>query len=132
MILLLLAAWASAAPVHFEVRNLRSNLGSIEISLFAEPAAWDRQVASQILSIRPLAGTTAALDADLPPGEYAFFLYHDVNDDGQLQRSIFGMPQEPYALSNGVVLRLSKPRWEEMKFVVGEDGAAQTVDLIYP
>lgn len=132
MILLLLAAWASAAPVQIQVQNLRSDVGSIEISLFADPAAWDRQVASQILRIRPLAGPTASLEADLPPGEYAFFLYHDVNDNGQLERSFLGMPKEPYALSNGVVLRLSKPRWDELKFVVGEDGAVQTVDLSYP
>lgn len=134
--ILILLAFSSApvfaVPVQFNVENVRSTTGSIQISLFTQPADWDREVASQILEIRPLTGATATLTVDLPEGEYAFFLYDDVNDNGQLERSIFRMPQEPYAFSNNVVPRLSKPSWDDMKFVVGADGATQTVQLIDP
>lgn len=33
---------------------------------------------------------------DLPEGEYAIALHHDLNSDGEFQKSFMGMPEEPY------------------------------------
>ena len=53
---------------------------------------------------------------DLPQGEYAFMLYHDKNADGELNRNFLGIPKEPFAFSNNVKPKFSKPVFEECKF----------------
>lgn len=53
---------------------------------------------------------------DLPKGEYAFMLYHDKNADGELNRNFLGIPKEPFAFSNNVKPKFSKPVFEECKF----------------
>lgn len=130
--LLLVSAQTFAAPVEFRVQKLATPAGRIEISLFAQPADWARETAAQLIVISPLKSRTATITVDLPPGEYAFFLYQDVNNNGQLERSFVGLPKEPYAFSNNVEIHLSKPSWDAMKFTVTKDGAKQIVDLVQP
>ena len=53
---------------------------------------------------------------DLLKGEYAFLLYHDNNADVEMNRILLGIPKEPFAFSNNVEPKLSKPTFEECKF----------------
>lgn len=43
-------------------------------------------------------------------------LYHDKNADGELNRNFLGIPKEPFAFSNNVKPKFSKPVFEECKF----------------
>ena len=57
----------------------------------------------------------ASLDS-LTPGDYAIAAYLDENGDGKLNRGkLLGLPKEPVAFSNGVKIKLSKPRYEDAK-----------------
>ncbi len=62
---------------------------------------------------------------DLPIGEYAFILYHDKNSDGKMNRKFIGIPKEPYAFSNNIRSKLSKPTFEECKFLLENNLAMQ-------
>jgi len=53
---------------------------------------------------------------DLPYGEYALALYHDLNGNERFDTNILGIPVEPYAFSNNVRAKWSKPRYEEARF----------------
>jgi uncharacterized protein (DUF2141 family) len=37
---------------------------------------------------------------NLPPGNYAITVYHDLNGNGELDRKFYGPPKEPAAFSN--------------------------------
>lgn len=118
-----------AAPFKVQVQGVKSSTGAIIINLFSSPESWDRQVSDTDLMIAPVTiGTTSAV-FDLPPGEYAFFIYHDRNGDGKLQQNFVGYPNEPFAFSNNVVLRFSKPRYSDMKFTIPPEGATQIIQL---
>ena len=67
---------------------------------------------------------------DLPKGEYAFILYHDINGDGKMNRKLIGIPKEPFGFSNNVRPKLSKPTFEECKFVL-EDNLVLQIKLGY-
>lgn len=58
---------------------------------------------------------------DLPKGEYAFILYHDKNSDGKMNRKFIGIPKEPYGFSNNIRPKLSKPTFEECKFLLDDN-----------
>ena len=70
----------------------------------------------------------ASLDS-LAPGEYAIAAYLDENGDGKLNRGkLLGIPKEPLAFSNGVKIKLSKPRYEDAKVRV-EPGSVVMITL---
>jgi uncharacterized protein (DUF2141 family) len=130
--LFVFSAQAFASPAQIRVQGLRQDEGSIVINLFASADSWASEVPDKIVQISPLQGNSAAVTVDLPPGTYAFFLYHDEDGNGELKRGSFGLPGEPYAFSNNVRIGLSKPSFQKMKFVVPAGGAVEEVRLILP
>ena len=130
--LLVFSASSLANPVQVRIHGLQQDTGSIIINLFASAASWDSEVPDKIVQVAPLKGTDAIVAMDLPPGTYAFFLYHDVDGNGELKRGLFGMPGEPYAFSNNVHIGFSKPSFQKMQFAVGPQGALQEIQLVNP
>ncbi|MCF6153583.1 MAG: DUF2141 domain-containing protein [Candidatus Kuenenia stuttgartiensis] len=65
-------------------------------------------------------------------GEYSLSAYHDLNNSGKLERSgILGIPQEPIGFSRLDVQKVRRhPKWDEVKFHVGDDNASVTVHLV--
>jgi len=123
---------ALANPVQIRVHGLTNDQGAIRINLFASADAWEKEAPNKVVQITPLSGTSATTTVELPPGRYMFFLFHDVDGDGQLKRGTFGLPAEPYAFSNNVQIGFSKPSFDDTSFVVGANGAVQDIQLNNP
>ena len=90
---------ASASELTVTVEGIAKQQGSIMLGLFDEATYnGDGAVNGANLTVE---GTSVSVTFEgLEPGEYAVRLYHDVNDDGEMNSNPFGMPTEPYALSN--------------------------------
>lgn len=50
---------------------------------------------------------------DLPKGEYALIIYHDENDNKEMDKSLLGMPKEGYGFSKNFKPGLSRPDFED-------------------
>lgn len=53
---------------------------------------------------------------ELPEGEYAFSIFHDVNDNGRLDTGWLGIPTEPWGFSNNARGRFGPPAFEAARF----------------
>jgi uncharacterized protein (DUF2141 family) len=66
----------------------------------------------------------------LAAGSYAVVVFHDENDNGEIDHNAIGFPREPLGFSNGFVLGLvsGKPTFEKLRFdyVPG----AQGIDVV--
>ncbi|HZB93654.1 MAG TPA: DUF2141 domain-containing protein [Stellaceae bacterium] len=131
LLLSLIARGACAAPVRIEIHGVVKSAGAIHIALFNSQASWDSEDDDISLQVRAVPGTTVA-QVDLPPGEYAFFLWDDVIGDGKLAKTWVGFPDEPYAFSNNVRLEFSKPSFSDLRFAVSKQGATQVIQLVQP
>ena len=58
---------------------------------------------------------------DLPLGEYAIKLFHDENENGELDTNFLGIPKEDYAFSNNAKGSFGPPKYEKAKFDVTGD-----------
>ena len=56
--------------------------------------------------------------ADLPDGEYAIKLFHDVNGNGEMDSNLFGIPSEPFAFSNNAIGKMGPAKWKDAKFTI--------------
>ena len=84
-----------------EIHGLQSDLGSVAVALFDSAESFERRtdaIASQTLA--PRDGYATWNVADLPAGTYAVAVYHDLDDNGELDRTTLGPPAEPYGFSN--------------------------------
>ncbi len=61
-------------------------------------------------------------------GEYAVSIYHDENDNGELDANFLGIPTEPYAFSNNAKGRFGPPSFEECKFEI-QDSTKIVIEL---
>lgn len=122
-----------AEPVTIRVQNVRAAQGKINISLFAKAESWDKETPDMVLMIDPALAVESSLLVDLPPGKYGFFLYQDLDNNGKLKQTFLGFPAEPYAFSNNVKIKASKPSFASMAFDVAAGVPTEhTVQLNYP
>ncbi|MEP2937223.1 MAG: DUF2141 domain-containing protein [Gilvibacter sp.] len=57
---------------------------------------------------------------NVTPGEYAITLFHDKNDDNQMNFDVNGMPLESYGVSNNV-MSMGPPQWSDAVFTVANE-----------
>lgn len=57
---------------------------------------------------------------DLPSGEYAFSIFHDINDNGELDTNLLGIPKEPWGFSNNARGTFGPPDFEAASFRVND------------
>lgn len=80
------------------------------------PGRWETRA--------PIVGGQAQLTfPDLPPGEYAVVVFHDENDNGQIDHSLLGLPVEALGFSNGFELGLFSglPSFDKLRFTHGTE-----------
>ncbi len=53
----------------------------------------------------------------LPNEPLIFSVFPDVNDNGNMDRNLFGIPKEPYGFSNDARGRFGPPKFEDALFV---------------
>ncbi|GHU62075.1 hypothetical protein FACS1894123_02420 [Bacteroidia bacterium] len=60
--------------------------------------------------------TSLEFTIELPEGEYAISVFHDVNENGKLDTGVFGIPTESYGFSNNRKGFMGPPSFEKAKF----------------
>ena len=128
----LLPGLAAAGNLRVIVTNVESDQGSVIAWVYAGAERWLGEDIFRVASV-PVAGNrtddSVTLEIDLPAGEYALSVFHDLDGDGKLKRSFIGIPKEPAGLSNNVVPRFGPPKYKDAKFTVGSEPAEQRIAL---
>ncbi len=128
-----LGSAALAADLTVTVDNIEVNRGTVHIIVF-NAANWLDGNSDNFAGERSVDITQRRDDGplvtrlELEPGEYAAFVYHDLNSNDKLDKTFIGLPKEPFAFSRPFNER-RLPKFEECMFVVGEKVAAITVGL---
>lgn len=65
----------------------------------------------------------------LPYGKYAIAVYHDENENGELDTNILGIPKEAYGFSNGAKGRFGPASWKDAAFEVNESSQKEIIRL---
>ncbi|HAV53612.1 MAG TPA: hypothetical protein DCX41_01580, partial [Aequorivita sp.] len=91
--------------------------GSLRIGLFDKGDRFlERDQAFRSVNIPVKSSSETFTFKNLPKGNYAISLYHDVNDNDTCDRNMFGIPKEPYAFSNNFKPLFSAPDFEDCRF----------------
>ena len=66
---------------------------------------------------------------DIPYGEYAISVYHDENDNKNLDTGLFGIPKEALGTSNNVKIRFGPPKYQDASFILDQSDLNLTIRL---
>jgi uncharacterized protein (DUF2141 family) len=98
-----------------QVKNIDSASGVLRVAIYNGEQNF-------LKAGTELTGATKLVDAkkdlqiaipDLPFGKYAIAIYHDVNNNGKLDKNYLGIPTEPYAFSNNPKVKWRSPTFAE-------------------
>ncbi len=122
---------SAASSIVLVVEGLRGG-GSVRAGAYGDAASWLGEsgiVASCAPRVR---GGRAECVLRLPgPGSYAVALFHDVDDDGVLDRGAFGIPTEGYGFSRNVGGGLSAPSFRDAALGIAAQPVRTVVRIRY-
>ncbi len=120
----------SAETLTIVVEDIRDAGGIVQIQVLAGQAQFEGGGAAAQFLEPAVADSLTVTAADLPPGEYAVRIMHDVNGNDELDVNFVGMPVEPYAFSNNAAGRFGPASWEDARFVL-EGDVTQVIRLVH-
>jgi uncharacterized protein (DUF2141 family) len=125
---------AGAAPgeARVEVATLRNSKGHVLCTLFDSEDAYRQLRPAMRLVVEPMQPVTECVFHNVPPGAYMISAVHDENDDGKLDKGLFGMPKEGYGVSNNHTYTLKGPEFAESVVQLGEGLTSISIRLRYP
>lgn len=82
---------------------------------------------NQIVSVN---SNSTTIYFEVPYGEYAIAVSHDVNGNKKLDTNFFGIPKEPFGFSNNFKPKMSKPDFNDCKFTFSNKNSAISINLI--
>lgn len=117
---------AHATDVQVRVLNTASNRGTVRAAIcprqeFLKPKC---PYFGDAPAIR---GVTTVRIRGVPPGVYAVQVFHDGNNNGEVDRNLLGMPTEGVGFSRDAPIMFGPPSFEDAK--VSISGTLVTLDI---
>ena len=115
LIVLLLASFqlaAEQARLDIVVSNIEDAVGTMLVTIYDKPDHWLKQ--PYFRSIKQDISSTddvTIVVADMPAGSYAISVFHDLNDNLELDTNFIGIPKEPYSFS-GTMGKFGPPKFD--------------------
>jgi uncharacterized protein (DUF2141 family) len=125
-------AAATPGEVRVEVATLHSSKGHVLCTLFDSEDAYKQLRPVMRLVVAPIQPVTTCVFHGVPPGAYMISAVHDENDDGKLDKGLFGMPKEGYGVSNNHTYVLKGPDFTESVVQLGDGLNSISIRLRYP
>ena len=119
---LLLCGYLNAQTYTLEVNmsGFKNNKGKVKVGLYTSEATF---LKATFLSLDAsiLNEEAKVVFENLEKGEYAVSIYHDENNNNEMDKNLFGIPKEAYASSNNAKGSFGPPKYKDAKFIIKED-----------
>ncbi len=133
MILLLLSfglLFSQNQKLTIVIKNIKTTTyKNIYVSVFNSDGSFPTTnfLKEQILKVNNI---SCNVIFEIPYGEYAVAVFHDINDNKKLDTNLFGAPKEPVGFSNNFKPAFSPPKFNDCRFVFKATNPSITINLI--
>ena len=118
----------SKATLEVTVSGVKEQSGTIRVALFDSEESFQKEPFKSIEI--PVESDSASFSfEDLPVGQYAVMLFHDVNSNEVMETNLLGIPSEPWGASLLGTKLFGPPRWKHTQFTHGETGTVFDIEL---
>ena len=113
-------AHSSSSAIKVHIDGLQEAKGQICYSLFAKskgfPDSSENTLQAKCVPIQERSPRLTIENLHL--GTYALAVFHDLNQDGELNRNFLGIPQEGFGFSQNPQIKTSPPSFGESAIIV--------------
>lgn len=111
------------------LKNIKAKKGTAYVNLYSSEGfpKGGKQLQQKTIKMNT---SSAYVVFSVPNGSYAIAMYHDVNDNGEMDKNWIGYPLEPYGFSKNFKPTVSEPDFSDCKFVINNTGKSLTINLI--
>lgn len=129
--MLFTSASPSEGAMQLTVTNVQQQKGRIWVGIYESKADFLKRDKSRLveMAVDHAGNVLIPIDALQYGKEYAFAIFHDENDNGEMDYNWLGLPTEPWAFSGEPKTRLRLPVFDEVKFIFQPKLGRQTVRL---
>lgn len=112
----------SQNKLSIEVIGVPNSDGNINVALYDTSDGFLKaDSVFKAESVHAKKGMTAVSLENIPDGEYAIALYHDVNGNHELDTNFLGIPKETIGFSKSKMKTFGPPKFSECSFKVEAD-----------
>jgi len=132
IIALLIASSVHAdTTVRLDISGISKAEAQIVASVFPSKKAWLKKpiLTESVLLSTDNADGTAIISVSLPPGDYAFHIYHDLDLNGKMKTNFIGIPKEPTGVSNDAKGKFGPPKFKDAVISVGAEPITIAITL---
>ena len=126
-----LCMWLSAdeLAVTLEFTGVKINGGAVYVAVYDSDEAFRNEQPYRTFRLEPVS-TTLSVEIQLNEGYYRVNAFQDKNGNGRLDTGLFGIPREPFGISN-YGGRGIPGNFERLKLWIGRGAEKVTVNLSY-
>ncbi len=115
--------------LHVIVTNIKQSEGSIQLAIYNSEETFMKDALSTQTVKADTSGTVLVVFSDLPYGDYALSIFHDINDNEELDTNFMGIPKEPFGFSNNSMGAFGPPSFEKASINVKEPDTQTGIKL---
>lgn len=128
----IMAQPAQATDLTVEIANVRSDAGRVLVAVHKESAHFpDASHVAGAVRASARSGAMQLVVENLAPGRYGVTVFHDENDNGELDANLLGIPTEGYGFSNDAPATFGPPKFTDVAVEIAGAAAATALNLVY-
>lgn len=121
---------ADAGTLQISVDNIKAAEGMIWVGLYRTEE--DFLIKEKAILVGVHVEQEGQMTIRMPAlvyGEYAMAIFHDLNNNGEMDRNLVGIPSEPFAFSQKLKSKFKIPKFDDVKFTFEQDQQVLTTKL---
>lgn len=118
----------NGTTIEVKIERISSDDGQLLIGLYDSEENWLKTRKMSVFA-RIANGTSEVVFEKVPEGTYAISLFHDENNNGEMDTNFMGIPKEDTGSSNNAPAKFGPPKWEDAKFLVKGNTVKQIIKL---
>ncbi len=108
------------------ITNIRETEGTLMVALHSGEDTFPNEEPDRALTAPADKERVTITFDDLPKGNYALSIYHDLNENGELDKNIMGIPKEGFGFSNDAMGTFGAPSFKECIIQVDGNSTVET------
>jgi len=119
----------SQTNLEVKVQNFKNQDGKLRVALYNNQKSYLKETFKVADTIVYNLNEVTVIFKNIPEGEYAISVYHDQNNNDDLDSNFMGIPTEPYGFSNNAPSRFGPASYEDSAFTLSSSNNVQIIQL---
>ncbi len=120
---------SGSSSLTLTIDGIREIVGVLRIGIYNSETGHKTQQAIGGANAPVTSEAVVVTFEGLAEGQYAINLFHDVDNNGQMNTNLFGIPSEPYAFSNNAKGSFGPAKWIDAAFEVSAESSTHTITM---